>query len=249
MIAGRRAVVVILVLIAALVLVWVVLGRLRTQRIENRLLRLPPDQISSDEQLVAFANERGPYLFVENCASCHGNDLHGDAKRGVPDLQDGLWLYGEGRISDIESTIQYGIRSGHPKAHDVTDMPAFLRTGQLSRAEISDVVEYVLSISGRPHDDAGARRGYDLFENKGNCFDCHSSDALGNPDYGAPALTGPVWLYGGSRAALTQSVADGRHGLCPAWIDKLSPADVRELAVYLHEVQRRVVAHRPHNSG
>ena len=40
------------------------------------------------------------------------------------------------------------------------------------------------------------------------------------------------------RAALVKSVSDGRHGLCPAWIDKLSPADVRELAVYLHQLER-----------
>jgi len=162
--------------------------------------------------------------------------MRGDSARGIPDLQDAIWLYGEGRISDIENTIQYGIRSGHPKAHNITDMPAFLRIGQLSTAEIGDVIEYVLSLSKKPHDEAAARRGYELYANKGNCFDCHSSDALGNPDYGAPALTGPVWLYGGTRDALLKSVSYGRHGLCPAWIDKLSPADVRELAVYLHQV-------------
>src|SRR4029077_500243 len=98
------------------------------------------DDIPRDETLVAFATERGPYLFVDNCASCHGNDMRGSAERGVPDLQDSVWLYGEGRISDIENTIQYGIRSGHPKAHNITDMPAFLHIGQLSAPEISDVV-------------------------------------------------------------------------------------------------------------
>jgi cytochrome c oxidase cbb3-type subunit 3 len=115
----------------------------------------------------------------------------------------------------------------------------------LSPAEISDVVEYVLSISKQPHDEAAAARGAELYQNKGNCFDCHSSDALGNPDYGAPALTGPAWLYGGNRAALLTSVSDGRHGLCPAWIDKLAPADVRELAIYLHEVARHAAPRPP----
>ena len=234
--AGRRSVLIAVVVLAALVTAGFVYGSIRTQRIENRLLEVPADQISSDEMLLAFATERGPYLFVENCSSCHGDDMRGESTRGIPDLQDALWLYGEGRISDIESTIQYGIRSGHPKAHNITDMPGFLRIGQLSAAEIGDVVEYVLSLSKKPHDEAAARRGYELYANKGNCFDCHSSDALGNPDYGAPALTGAAWLYGGERAALVKSVSDGRHGLCPAWIDKLSPADVRELAVYLHQV-------------
>jgi cytochrome c oxidase cbb3-type subunit III len=242
---GRRSVVIALLIIAALVGAGFVYGSIRTARVEMHLLELPADAVSSDETLVAFATERGPYLFVENCASCHGEDMRGDAQRGVPDLQDTVWLYGDGKISDIENTIQYGIRSGHPKAHNITDMPAFQRIGQLSAAEIGDVVEYVLSISKKPHDAAAAQRGADLYQNKGNCFDCHSSDALGNPDYGAPALTGPAWLYGGDRAALLKSVSDGRHGLCPAWIDKLDPADVRELAIYLHEVARHAAPRPP----
>jgi cytochrome c oxidase cbb3-type subunit 3 len=242
---GRRWVVATLLVIAALVTAGFVYGSIRNARVETRLLELPADAVSSDEMLVAFATARGPYLFVDNCASCHGEDMRGDAKRGVPDLQDAVWLYGDGKISDIENTIQYGIRSGHPKAHNITDMPAFRRIGQLSPAEISDVVEYVLSISKQPHDAAAAHRGADLYQNKGNCFDCHSSDALGNPDYGAPALIGPAWLYGGTRAALLQSVSDGRHGLCPAWIDKLGPADVRELAIYVHEVARHAAPRPP----
>jgi cytochrome c oxidase cbb3-type subunit 3 len=234
--AGRRAVVIAVLVIAALVSAGFVSGALRTERVERQLLELPADAVAADESLVAFATERGPYLFVENCASCHGADMRGDAESGAPDLQDSVWLYGEGKISDIENTIQYGIRSGHPKAHNVTDMPGYLRSGQLSAAEVNDVVEYMLSISKQTHDAAAARRGADWYANKGNCFDCHGSDALGNPDYGAPALTGPAWMYGGSRAHLLKSVADGRHGLCPAWINTLSPADVRELAVYLYEV-------------
>jgi cytochrome c oxidase cbb3-type subunit III len=238
MIAGRRAVLLVLVLIAGLVSVGLVSGAIRTQRVEEHLLRLPADEIPSHETLVAFATERGPYLFVDHCASCHGTDMRGDRERGVPDLQDGIWLFGNGRVSDIENTIQYGVRSGHPKAHNITDMPAFLRIGQLSAAEIADVVDYMLALSRQPHDAAAARRGMDIYQNKGNCFDCHSGDALGNPDYGAPALTGPSWVYGGTRADLIESVADGRHGFCPSWNDKLDAANVRELAVYLHEVSK-----------
>jgi cytochrome c oxidase cbb3-type subunit III len=245
MVTGRRSVVVTLVLIAGLVAVGLVYGAIRTQRVEDRLLRLPADAIPSDETLVAFATERGPYLFVENCSSCHGDDMRGDRTRGVPDLQDSVWLFGEGRVSEIENIIQYGIRSGHPKAHNVTDMPAFQRTGQLSGPEVQDVVEYVLSLSRQPHDEAAAVRGAYLYANKGNCLACHSPDALGNPDYGAPALTGPTWTYGGTRAELVRSVADGRHGRCPAWIDKLDPANVRELAVYLHQVANPSTAASP----
>ena len=235
---------------AAIALLVIVAGAVaynawRTRGIESRLLRLPADAITADKSLTDFASRRGKSAYAAHCAQCHGADLHGDMKRGVPDLEDGVWLYGVGAISDIEQTIQYGIRSGHPKAHNITDMPAFLRIGQLSAAEIGDVIEYVMSLQGKPHDAAAAERGYQLYSNKGNCFDCHSSDALGNPDYGAPALTGPVWNYGGDEEALRVSVSEGRHGLCPAWTGMLSPATMRELAVYLHDVSKHASSAAP----
>jgi cytochrome c oxidase cbb3-type subunit 3 len=236
---SRRTAFAVLIVFTVGVVVGAGVHLARVHRIEGDLLRLPADEIAKNAALLAFAAGRGTAVYAGHCAQCHGADLEGDPKRGIPDLGDGVWLYGEGVVSDIENTVLYGIRSGHPKAHNITDMPAFLRIGQLSPAEVSDVVEYVLSLSHASHDDAAARRGFDLYSNKGNCFDCHSGDALGNPDYGAPALTGPGWIYGGSREALTTSVRDGRHGLCPAWIDKLSPAQVREVAVYLYDRSKR----------
>jgi cytochrome c oxidase cbb3-type subunit 3 len=73
---------------------------------------------------------------------------------------------------------------------------------------------------------------------KGNCFDCHAADAGGVTDYGAPALTGPIWLYGGDRQTLYQSILDGRHGMCPAWIGKLTPLQIRSLTLYLVSTSR-----------
>jgi len=247
--SSRRTVFAALVVIAAVVVVAAGVRQARAHRTEGDLLRLPADEIAPNAALLTFAAGRGPAIYADHCAQCHGADLKGDARRGIPDLQDRVWLYGEGAISDIENTILYGIRSGHPKARNITDMPAFLRIGQLSAAEVSDVVEYVLSLSHEAQDDAAVRRGYDLYSNKGNCFDCHSGDALGNPDYGAPALTGPTWIYGGTRAELLKSVRDGRHGLCPAWIDKLSPAQVREVAVYLYVQSARVAPFAAVNAG
>ncbi len=229
---GALSVAVLLVAAGVLWNLW------RTHQVEGDLLRLPADDVTTHATLVEFANKRGPSLYAAHCAQCHGADMKGDATRGAPNLEDATWLFGEGQVSDIEATIQYGIRSGHPKAHNITDMPAFLRIGQLSPAEIDDVVEYVRSLGHQPYDADAARRGDELYQNKGNCYDCHSSDALGNPDYGAPALTGPTWLFGNTREILVRSVTNGRHGLCPAWIDKLSPAAVRELAIYLHSTSQ-----------
>ena len=195
------------------------------------LLRTEPDAILSDDQLLRQAAGIGRPLFAHRCAVCHGADRRGNRQHGTPDMADGAWLYGNAPV-DIERTILYGIRSGHPKSRNVTDMPALVRTGIITEAEARDVVEYVWSLSHQDYDPATAERGHDVYFAKGNCYDCHARDAKGIADYGTPALTGPVWVYGGDRPTLYQSVLNGRHGICPAWIDKLSPLQIRSFALY-----------------
>jgi cytochrome c oxidase cbb3-type subunit III len=133
----------------------------------------------------------------------------------------------------VERTILYGIRSGHPKSRNVTDMPALVRSGQITPADARDAVEYLQGLSGRPHDETAAARGRAIYYNKGNCYDCHANDARGVADYGTPALTGPVYLYGGDRESLYQSILNGRHGQSPAWVNVLSPLQIRALTLYL----------------
>ena len=111
--------------------------------------------------------------------------------RGVPNLSDGVWLYGSGSVTDIEATILYGIRSGHPKAHNLTDMPGFDHSGQLTDADISDVIEYVMLISAQPHDPTAATRGRVIYDGAGVCYDCHTADGYGISDYGTPADGSP----------------------------------------------------------
>lgn len=201
---------------------------------EARLVRLWPLQLAHDPALLSFAVSLARPVYGAHCAQCHGADLSGDRSIGAPNLADSVWLYGDGGIGDIENTILYGIRSGHPKAHNVTDMPAEGRSQQLSSAEVDAVVEFVLALSGQSHDEAAAARGRGLFYDKGNCFDCHARDALGNTDYGTPSLLGPGWIYGGDRQTLRQTIYNGRHGLCPAWIDQLTPVQIRALAAFLY---------------
>lgn len=193
-----------------------------------------PEQLAHDPQLLRSAMSLARPVYAAHCASCHGADLGGNPTIGAPNLADSIWLYGDGGIGDIENTILYGIRSGHPKAHNVTDMPAEGRSHQLSAPEVDDVVEFVLALSRQPHDATAATRGSQLYYNKGNCFDCHARDALGNTDYGTPSLLGATWNYGGDRQTLRQSIYSGRHGLCPAWIDRLTPTQIRALAAYLY---------------
>ena len=201
---------------------------------EALLVRLWPEQLAHDPALLSFAVSLARPVYAAHCAVCHGADLGGDRRIGAPNLADSVWLYGDGGIGDIENTILYGIRSGHPKAHNVTDMPGEGRSHQLSSAQVDDVVEFVLALSRQPHDDAAAVRGHGLFYDQGNCFDCHARDALGSTDYGAPSLLGPGWIYGGDRQTLRETIYNGRHGLSPAWIDELTPTQVRALAAFLY---------------
>lgn len=230
-------------LIAALALGWLIRDQWQSRQDET-LLRTDGAALAENQPLLDYAVRRATPIYQQHCASCHGQDLKGSHGTGVPNLQDGVWLYGTGSITDIEQTILYGIRSGHPKSHNLTDMPGLGRVGQLSAAEVNDVVEYVLQLSQQPHDAEAAQRGKQVFMNQGVCYDCHSPDGYGNPDYGVPGLTGRggSWLYGGNRTSLHKSTFDGRHGKCPAWINTLSFADIRALAAYLYQTSHRNTA-------
>jgi cytochrome c oxidase cbb3-type subunit 3 len=211
---------------------------LQFRSLEITLVRRWPEQLARDPRMLRFAVSLARPVYAAHCATCHAANLSGNRTIGAPNLADSIWLYGDGGIGDIEHTILYGIRSGHPKTHNVTDMPAAGRTHQLTAPQVDDVVEFVLALSRQPHDAVSAGRGRLLFYGNGNCVDCHAGDALGNTDYGAPSLLGPTWIYGGDRQTLRQTVYSGRHGLCPAWIDRLTPTQIRAVSAYLYVASR-----------
>lgn len=213
-------------------------GAIHAHLMASRLLEADPDQIPNHPELVRYAEGLAKPAYAAHCASCHGADMRGDQAKGAPNLSDNIWLYDFGAVGDVERTILYGIRSGHPKARNITDMPPIGRNMQLSPAEVSDVATFVLNITRTQPDQAAVARGSKIFQTKGVCYDCHSSDAAGNPDYGAPAFTDADWIYGGDFKSIYQSIYSGRHGQCPAWIGKLKPEVVRALAVYLHQASQ-----------
>jgi cytochrome c oxidase cbb3-type subunit III len=228
----------LLALAAVILSVWI-----HRRHVAEVLLRTDPTAILRDPALVRRAAAIGRPQYEQHCATCHGAQLQGDPKRGVPDLARNAWVYGNDPV-DVERTILYGIRSGHPESRNLTDMPALVRTGQITTDDAHDVVEYLLSLAGKPNDEAAALRGRSIYNNKGNCYDCHANDARGVVDYGTPALTGPLYLYGGDRQTLYESVLNGRHGKCPAWTKVLSAVQVRALAIYLVTAPRSVAATR-----
>jgi cytochrome c oxidase cbb3-type subunit 3 len=213
---------------------------------ERQLLRADPDALPADAALLRFAARRGGTLFLARCAACHGVSGSGDPAKGVPNLTDYDWLYGSGQVAEIERVIDYGIRSHHPKAWNLAIMPAYARPQPnpadngiqpLSPNEIGDLIEFLLRRQGRQADENAASRGAALFAGHAGCYDCHSLDAQGDSAIGAPNLSDEITLYGdGSRDALYMSIGYGRQGICPAWINRVSAAGIRELALYVYVI-------------
>jgi cytochrome c oxidase cbb3-type subunit 3 len=209
---------------------------------EAMLVGSDPDAIPLEPALLSFAAARGAPLFREHCAACHGPGGKGDPARGAPNLTDSDWLYGEGKVSDIEKVVRHGIRAHDPRTWSLAVMPAYgsavpsptERVPPLSPGEIRSVTEYLLSLEGRPADPHAATVGDALFHDKAGCYDCHTNDAKGDPAIGAPNLTDNVWLYGdGSHASIIRSITYGRQGMCPAWSRRLSLLQTREVSLYV----------------
>ena len=185
--------------------------------------------LATDASLAPFALAGGRAAFADNCAPCHGQ---GGAGRpgGYPVLADDDWIWG-GTIEAINQTILYGVRSGHDETR-VSDMPRFGADALLTRAQIADAAEHVLSLSGRAEDAAAAQRGGVLFIE--NCAVCHGEDGRGITDVGAPDLADGIWLYGDDRASIVAGIASPRGGVMPAWTGRIDEATIKMLALYVH---------------
>ena len=201
----------------------------------------------------------GRAVYDKSCASCHGANLKGIPDQHTPDLTDAEWSfsgddYQSGGMtkfpSDVEWTVRYGIRSGHenarwaevnmlaydPKFRIEEDIKDYGDKEYLMPAEIDDVVEYVLQLSGQRFDRTKAARGKVLFNNnaKGNCVDCHDSDGRGIETFGSTNLRKKeLYLYGSDRASIRESLVKGRHGKMPAFEGVLKPEEIKAVSVFV----------------
>jgi cytochrome c oxidase cbb3-type subunit III len=191
----------------------------------------PLADIARDPALLALARARGKTVFGDNCAPCHGTG--GAGAKGYPNLNDDEWLWG-GSLDRIMQTIQFGIRSGHPKAHESV-MLGFGKEGVLKRDEIVTVANYVRSLSG-----LSTAAGYDAAAGKkifaDQCVSCHGDNGKGNQDLGSPDLTDKIWLYGADEATLVETIGSGRAGVMPGWVNRLDPSTIKALTVYVHSL-------------
>lgn len=186
-------------------------------------------QILDDPELYAFAVAGGASAFKDNCATCHGTG--GAGGKGYPNLNDDDWLWG-GKLADIHQTVRYGIRADNLDSR-LSQMPAFGAEGFLEEEEIESVVDYVLTLSGGERQRNYAQ-GRDIFEMQ--CASCHGEDGKGLREVGAPNLTDKIWLYGGDRDSVYETVFYARSGVMPAWEGRLPENTIRQLSVYLHQL-------------
>lgn len=186
------------------------------------------EQIEKDPQLQTYAQQVGQSVFGDNCATCHG--IGGTGGKGYPNLRDDVWLWG-GSLQDIQHTIKVGIRSGHAAAR-TSQMPAFGRDGLLDSAQLNDMTEYVVKLSGRAADVGATARAAPLYATQ--CAACHGADGTGLQALGAPNLTDSEWLFGSDRAAIRGQIFAGNGGVMPTWEGRLSPETIKALSVYVH---------------
>jgi cytochrome c oxidase cbb3-type subunit III len=188
----------------------------KLEELMKRFSLYPIEQLANDPD----AQQLGKRLFLDNCAACHGRAATGNQLLGAPNLTDSDWLYG-GDGKDIYTSIHDG-RSGV--------MPPWSSLGE---DNVKNLAQYVLSLSGRPHDEQATAAAKPLFA---TCAACHGPEGKGNPALGAPNLTDQIWLHGGTVADIETTIRAGRQGHMPAWSPRLTDDQIRILAAYVYHV-------------
>jgi cytochrome c oxidase cbb3-type subunit 3 len=191
----------------------------------------PIESLAGKPDLLRAAVQGGNAAFKVHCVQCHGSGAAGS--KGYPNLNDDDWLWG-GDLKSLEYTITYGARNPDVAETRTSLMPAFGKDGILTAAQVQDVVSHIRVISGQEKLSASAQRGAAVFEV--NCAVCHGPQGKGMRALGAPNLADGIWLYGGDRASLTQTVTNSRRGVMPAWGHRLDPVTIKMLAIYVHSL-------------
>jgi cytochrome c oxidase cbb3-type subunit III len=173
----------------------------------------PAEALSRDVRAMAI----GQRLFINNCATCHGSDARGS--KGFPNLTDNDWLHG-GTPEKIEETITIGRTGVMP--------PMAAAVG--SASDVHNVANYVMSLSGDPHNAIAAAAGKAKFA---VCAACHGADGKGNQAIGAPNLTDKIWLHGWGEAAIVDMIDHGKTNVMPAQGGRLTAAQIHLLASYV----------------
>lgn len=181
----------------------------------TRYAGMPVEEVAKDPQAIKI----GQRIFANNCAQCHGSDAKGS--RGFPNLTDRDWLYGES-VQEIKISISNGRSAVMPPWNE----------GYGTEQDRENVIQYVLSLSGRGVDSTMAESGKTVFQTF--CAACHGSEGKGNRQLGAPNLTDDTWLYGGSVQSISASIELGRKGEMPAHEALLNGDKIHLVTAYVY---------------
>lgn len=174
---------------------------------------MPVETLATNAQAMGI----GERLFANNCATCHGSDARGS--KGFPNLTDPDWLWG-GTPEKIAETIAEGRQGMMP--------PMAAAVG--SAADVRNLANHVLSLSGSPHNAIAAAEGRSKFL---ACAACHGPQGKGNTALGAPNLADGVWLHGWGEDAIVAMVNNGKTNVMPAHKERLNAEQIHVLAAYV----------------
>lgn len=181
---------------------------------------MPAEQLAADATAMAI----GERLYLNNCAQCHGSDARGS--KGFPNLT----LPVESRLAtETAEQIRAVILQG--RTGNMPPMAAAVGSAE----DVRNVANYVLSLSGSPHNAVAAQLGKAKFA---ACAACHGPEGKGNKALGAPNLTDKHWLYGWGEQAVIEAITNGRMGVMPPQGKLLTPEQVHVLSVYTWNLSR-----------
>lgn len=188
-------------------------GNKETEPLYTKFKGMKPEDVAKDPQAMAI----GERIFMNNCSQCHGSDAKGS--KSFPNLTDGDWLHG-GAPDKIIETIVKGRVGNMPPMGSAVGSPE----------DVSNVANYVLSLSGSPHDSLKASLGKAKF---GACAACHGPDGKGMQAMGSANLTDNVWLHGYGEGAIAAMINNGKVNVMPAWADRLTESQIHVVASYV----------------
>ena len=181
---------------------------------------------------MSYAKNAGASVFRTWCAQCHGSGAAGVQANGYPNLLDDDWLWG-GDEDAIYQTIAHGVRNDIDEDARFSEMPNFGEI--LEPNEINAVTNFVISLS------AGDVLNLDLVSfgseiYADNCAACHGDTGQGDREQGAPKLDDAIWLFGSSFDEIQAQITKSRNGVMPNWQGRLSEAEMRAVALYVHSL-------------
>ena len=188
--------------------------------------------ILKDADKSKYAASAAKVLFADNCAGCHqpgGAGLPGH----YPSLVDDDWIWGSS-YEKVEETIRKG-RQGV--------MPGF--SASLKDGQVSDVAEYVLSLSGESVDAEMVKRGQKIFHGDAGCVVSDTKTGQGNIDMGSANLTDQIWTVANINTksdhdkkliAVKKIINNGINRSMPAWDKRFTDTEIKILTLYVHQL-------------